>query len=159
VEHLLRDIKDNAVGTLSQQITDQLESLKGLNQRLEEIRDYLSKVVAGTLPVNHQIMYNLQDIFNLLPNLNLESTVKSFSVITNDELLVIYLSSLIRATIALHNLIQNKITNRDEEKKEEEGQDAAGKSAAATTPALPDAAGKDEKEGSAKIDESKEKKK
>ncbi|KAJ3294111.1 proteasome regulatory particle subunit [Rhizoclosmatium sp. JEL0117] len=118
VEHLLRDIKDNAVGTLSTQITDQLDSLKGLHNRLSDITSYLEKVVLGKLPVNHQILYNLQDIFNLLPNLERVETVKSFAVTTNDELLVVYLSSLVRAVIALHNLIQNKITNRDEEKKE-----------------------------------------
>ena len=127
VEHLLRDIKDNAVGTLSTRVTDQLLSLKGLQSRLEEIREYLQKVVNQQLPINHQIIYNLQDIFNLLPNLNVSDTVKSFSVKTNDQLLVIYLSSLIRAVIALHNLINNKIENLkgesvqqiEEEKKEE----------------------------------------
>ncbi|RUS19044.1 maintenance of mitochondrial structure and function-domain-containing protein [Endogone sp. FLAS-F59071] len=134
VEHLLRDIKDNAVGTLSTRVTDQLHSLKGLQARLEEIRDYLAKVVAGTLPVNHQIIYNLQDIFNLLPNLGVQEMTRSFSVKTNDQLLVVYLSSLIRAVIALHNLINNKIENmrsegaaegkddkKDEKEKKEDG--------------------------------------
>jgi 26S proteasome regulatory subunit N8 len=111
VEHLLRDIKDNAVGTLSTRITSQLGSLGGLQGRLEEIRDYLQKVVSGKLPVNHQIIYNLQDMFNLLPNLENKSMVSSFSTKTNDQLLLIYLSSLIRAVIALHNLIDNKIDN------------------------------------------------
>ncbi|KAH8550232.1 26S proteasome regulatory subunit rpn-8 [Umbelopsis sp. PMI_123] len=126
VEHLLRDIKDNAVGTLSTRVTDQLNSVKGLQTRLEDIRDYLQKVVAGQLPVNHQIIYNLQDIFNLLPNLQTQEMVRSFSVKTNDQHLVIYLSSLIRAVIALHNLINNKIENlkgesltNGEEQKEE----------------------------------------
>ncbi|KAI7848350.1 maintenance of mitochondrial structure and function-domain-containing protein [Circinella umbellata] len=111
VEHLLRDIKDNAVGTLSTRISGQLGSLAGLQGRLEEIRDYLQKVVSGKLPVNHQILYNLQDIFNLLPNLEAQDMVNSFSTKTNDQLLMIYLSSLIRAVIALHNLINNKIDN------------------------------------------------
>lgn len=111
VEHLLRDIKDNAVGTLSTRISAQLGSLAGLQGRLEEIRDYLEKVVSGKLPVNHQIIYNLQDIFNLLPNLEAPDMVKAFSTKTNDQLLMIYLSSLIRAVIALHNLIDNKIEN------------------------------------------------
>ncbi|KAI9363946.1 maintenance of mitochondrial structure and function-domain-containing protein [Zopfochytrium polystomum] len=128
VEHLLRDIKDNAVGTLSSQITDQLDSLKGLQQRLEEIGDYLVKVVNGELPVNHQIIYNLQDVFNLLPNLTAPETVKSFAVATNDELLVIYLSSLARAVIALHNLIENKLSNREEEDKKETDGGGDGKS-------------------------------
>lgn len=111
VEHLLRDIKDNAVGTLSTRISGQLGSLAGLQGRLEEIRDYLQKVVAGKLPVNHQIIYNLQDIFNLLPNLEVQEMVNAFSTKTNDQLLMIYLSSLIRSVIALHNLINNKIDN------------------------------------------------
>lgn len=111
VEHLLRDIKDNAIGTLSTRITSQLGSLGGLQGRLEEIRDYLSKVVSGKLPVNHQIIYNLQDMFNLLPNLENQEMVNSFSTKTNDQLLLIYLSSMIRSVIALHNLIDNKIDN------------------------------------------------
>lgn len=73
-------------------------------------------VVMGKLPINHQIIYNLQDIFNLLPNLNIPSVSKAFSVKTNDELMVIYLSSMIRAVIAMHNLIENKIVNREAEK-------------------------------------------
>jgi 26S proteasome regulatory subunit N8 len=44
VEHLLRDIKDNATGPLSQQVTSQLTSMQGLEARLTEIRDYLEKV-------------------------------------------------------------------------------------------------------------------
>ncbi|CAG8523691.1 4131_t:CDS:2 [Ambispora gerdemannii] len=121
VEHLLRDIKDNAVGTLSTRINDQLNSLKGLQSRLEEIREYLQKVVNQDLPVNHQIIYNLQDILNLLPNLYGGETVRSFSIKTNDQLLVIYLSSLIRAVIALHNLINNKIENLKGEQQITEG--------------------------------------
>ncbi|CAO3620345.1 unnamed protein product [Cunninghamella echinulata] len=116
VEHLLRDIKDNAIGSLSTRISGQLNSLSGLKGRLEEIRDYLQKVVIGQLPVNHQIVYNLQDIFNLLPNLESKYMVQAFSTKTNDQLLLMYLSSLIRAIIALHNLIDNKIDNLNEER-------------------------------------------
>ncbi|KAJ3392626.1 proteasome regulatory particle subunit [Lobulomyces angularis] len=125
VEHLLRDIKDNAQGTLSTKITNQLNSLKGLETRLTEIKDYLEKVKNGLLPINHQIIYNLQDIFNLLPNLNIPAFAKSFSIKTNDELLVIYVCSLIRAVIAMHNLIENKIVNRDAEKKLDEKEEKA----------------------------------
>lgn len=109
VEHLLRDIKNLSTGTLSTRVADRLTSLRGLATHLAEIRDYLASVVAGEMPVNHQIIYNLQDIFNLLPNLEgLErgspDGKKPFTVATNDELLILYLSSMIRAVIALHNL-------------------------------------------------------
>jgi 26S proteasome regulatory subunit N8 len=49
-----------------------MAALSGLRERLEEVQVYLARVLAGTLPVNNQIVYNLQDIFNLLPNLNAE---------------------------------------------------------------------------------------
>lgn len=34
--------------------------MRGLSQRLSEIREYLEHVVNGRLPVNHDIMYMLQ---------------------------------------------------------------------------------------------------
>ncbi len=115
----MRDVKDNAVGTLSTNITAQLGSLKSLQARLEDIHGYLAKVVAGTLPINHQIIYNLQDMFNLLPNIQVPELSKAFSVKTNDEMLVLYLSNLVRSVLALHNLIDNKIKNQDDEKPKE----------------------------------------
>ena len=115
VEHLLRDVKNLSVGTLSSRVSDQLSSLRGLQSRLGEIKDYLQQVVDGLLPVNHQIIYNLQDIFNLLPNLDaaeqagegVGSGKRPFTVATNDQLLVMYLSSLIRTVIALHDLVSD----------------------------------------------------
>ncbi|XP_023210262.1 26S proteasome non-ATPase regulatory subunit 7 [Centruroides vittatus] len=132
VEHLLRDIKDTTLGTLSQRITNQLRGLKGLHSQINDIRTYLEQIIAGNLPVNHTIIYHLQDIFNLLPDVNSQEFVKSLYVKTNDQMLVVYLASLARSVIALHNLINNKITNRDAEKKEgikkEEGKERKEKS-------------------------------
>ncbi|XP_062318773.1 26S proteasome non-ATPase regulatory subunit 7-like isoform X2 [Osmerus eperlanus] len=118
VEHLLRDIKDTTVGTLSQRITNQVHGLKGLHCKLLDIRAYLERVVAGKLPINHHIIYQLQDVFNLLPDVNLLEFTKAFYLKTNDQMLVVYLASLIRSVVALHNLINNKISNRDAERKE-----------------------------------------
>merc|ERR1712018_469108 len=121
VEHLLRDIKDTTVGTLSQQITNPLLGLKGLNGRLRDMVSYLEQVVDGKMPMNHQITYLLQDIFNLVPDLTTTNFVKSINVNTNDQMLVIYAASLIRSIIALHNLINNKLTNKEAERKEAGG--------------------------------------
>jgi len=93
------------------------------------------------MPINHQILYNLQDIFNLIPDLKTEEMVKAFSIKTNDNMLVIYLSSLIRSILALHNLINNKLENRlleaekktkedEKEKKAEEKKEEKEKKAA-----------------------------
>ncbi|TVY51597.1 26S proteasome regulatory subunit rpn-8 [Lachnellula cervina] len=149
VEHLLRDIRDVAVGTLSTRITSQLQSLQGLHLRLRDIQQYLQKVLDKTLPVNHAILGNLQDVFNLLPNLSTPKTsshvpngvdapVKNdselshaMSIKTNDQLMAIYLSSLIRAITAFHDLIENKIQNRqqqeEKEAKKDEGKDEKDK--------------------------------
>merc|ERR1712243_508969 len=72
----------------------------------------------GKMPMNHQITYLLQDIFNLVPDLTTTNFVKSINVNTNDQMLVIYAASLIRSIIALHNLINNKLTNKEAERKE-----------------------------------------
>ena len=145
VEHLLRDIRDVAVGTLSTRITAQLQSLQGLHLRLRDISAYLQKVLDGSLPVNHAILGSLQDIFNLLPNLatpppltrsmvngtgkvRVEDSelTRAMSVKTNDQLMTIYLSSLVRAITAFHDLIDNKIQNRQQQEdldaKKEEGE-------------------------------------
>ena len=148
VEHLLRDIRDVAVGTLSTRITSQLQSLQGLHLRLRDIGQYLQRVLDRDLPVNHAILGELQDVFNLLPNLSnpapapqvngnatssrTESSdlTRAMSVKSNDQMMAIYLSSLIRAITAFHDLIENKIQNKqaqeEKDNKKEEGKDEKG---------------------------------
>lgn len=109
VEHLLRDIKDTTLGSLSQRITNQLAGLHGLGEQLSEIRNYLDLLVNGKLPMNYSIIYMLQDIFNLLPDISGDSFIKSTYVSTNDQMLVVYLASLVRSVVSLHSLINNKI--------------------------------------------------
>ncbi len=113
VEHLLRDIRNVTAGSLSQQLANQLNGLKGFYSSLNDIKSYLDKVTRQELPINHQIVYQLQDIFNLLPEVNMPEFVKATYVKTNDQALVVYLAAKIRAVIALHNLINNKIQNKE----------------------------------------------
>lgn len=49
-----------------------------------------------------------QDIFNLLPNMNVSSLSVSLAVKGNDMMGLIYLASLLRSVLALHRLIDNK---------------------------------------------------
>ncbi|CAI9113180.1 OLC1v1013742C1 [Oldenlandia corymbosa var. corymbosa] len=67
----------------------------------------------------HVVGWYSTDVFNLLPNLNVSELIKSFAVKTNNQMLVIYLSSLIRSIIALHNLINNKMLNKEHENAED----------------------------------------
>ncbi|KAG5220925.1 proteasome regulatory particle [Salix suchowensis] len=73
-----------------------------------DVQKYLVDVASGSMPVNHQIVYYLQDILNLLPDLSDPTLTSSVTTNTNDQLLVVYLSSLLRAVIALHALVDNK---------------------------------------------------
>jgi len=118
VEHLLRDVKDTTISTLTTRVNEKMIALRSLVNHLQEMSAYLTKVVDGQLPINHQVIASIQDIFNLSPNLQVEEMVKCFAVKTNDMLLAIYLSSLIRSVISLHNLIHNKISNRARERGE-----------------------------------------
>ncbi|CCF56612.1 hypothetical protein KAFR_0B03160 [Kazachstania africana CBS 2517] len=142
VEHLLRDVRDQAAGGLSIRLTNQLKSLKGLQRKLSDIVNYLNKVINKELPINHVILGKLQDVFNLLPNLgdphedllglntasgnnNANSELikssnnlqKALTVKTNDELMVIYIGNLVRAIIAFDDLIENKIHNKQLQEK------------------------------------------
>ena len=147
VEHLLRDIKDTTIGTLSQRITNQLMGLKGLRTQLREIRNYLLVLGEGKMPINHQIIYQLQDILNLIPDINNETFIDSFHIKTNDQMLVVYLAAMVRAIIALHNLINNKISNRDNEESKETKKDTVAAGTIATF--------KDDKKEVAKKDDKK----
>jgi 26S proteasome regulatory subunit N8 len=159
VEHLLRDIRDVAVGTLSTRITSQLQSLQGLHLRLRDIGQYLQKVLDEDLPVNHAILGNLQDVFNLLPNLSTPKAApvgsatngvgsaagsagaidngelaRAMSIKTNDQLMAIYLSSLIRAITAFHDLIENKIKNKQQAEDKDANKEDSEKEKKADTP-------------------------
>lgn len=67
----------------------------------------------------------------MLPNLKLEEMVKSFSVKSNDYMYVLYVSGLIRSILGLHDLINNKISNKEVEiaraKRDKEAEEAEKK--------------------------------
>jgi 26S proteasome regulatory subunit N8 len=126
VEHLLRDVKDTTVSDLATSVQSRMNAMQALKSRLEEIYQYLEMVIDKKLPINHNILYILQDVFNLLPGLQTEETKMGFTTQTNDSMLSMYISSTVRSIIALHELINNKLDLRkfeleekSEKKKEE----------------------------------------
>lgn len=97
-------------------IKQKVHSLRtGLLHHLSDITSYLSAVTSSpsSPPINQQIIYNLQDILNLLPSLNVDSLVNALVIKNNDISMVQYISSLIRAILALHDLLLNKIQYKD----------------------------------------------
>jgi len=138
VEHLLRDINDPTVSTVASLIKSKMAGLATLTSKLVECKDYLEDCLAGRQKTNPDIVANLQNIVNLLPNLDTEEMIRSMLIKTNDMHMAIYLSSLIRTVIALHDLISNRIRFGDhgldfleEEKKEAEPDKNKDKTSAA----------------------------
>lgn len=109
VEHLLRDVKDNAVTDLSTKITNKLDSLRALQQQLSSIESYLQSVKEGKMPRNPTILYRLQEIFNLLPDVHSPEARKALTVANNEQSMMIFAGSVVRSVIALHDLINNKL--------------------------------------------------
>lgn len=120
VEHLCRDVFNNTQGTLSQRIAGQIKGLKGFGQKLEQIGAYLNDVAAGKLPMNYKIIYGLQDIFNLLPDVTGIEFNQAMQQVSNDQMLIVYLASMVKSVIALHNLIDNKLDMNEKERAEEQ---------------------------------------
>jgi 26S proteasome regulatory subunit N8 len=91
---------------------------------------YLRDVKEGKLPANNKIVFLLQEIVNLLPNLNSEELIKSFAAKNNDMMFAVYVCAMIRCVLALHTLIFVGKNNeekskelelqREQEKKEKE---------------------------------------
>ena len=109
IEFMLRDINDNnRIGSASKIANDKVLSFKALIKRLTEIKEYLVKVISGKIPANPQIIYNIQEIFNFLPNFETDNVVKALSMQTNNNYLVLYLSWLVKTIVALHKLVNNK---------------------------------------------------
>ena len=52
VEHLLRDIKDASQGQLSKKVGDKVAGLKVLASKLQEMQEYLTKVISGQYRYN-----------------------------------------------------------------------------------------------------------
>ena len=72
----------------SWQIRRKLLGLRGLSDRLRQLTKYLTDVLEGRLPHNHEIMSNLQTMIALLPNLAVDTLTKAMFVGSNDAHLV-----------------------------------------------------------------------
>jgi len=122
VEHLLREIQDISLSTLTTEVNRKMTGLHGLVSRLSTIRDYLESVATEKLPINQDILTNLQLIFNLLPNLSKTQLIQGFSVKKNDMMLNIYIAALLRSILALDHLLENRLANKLREDKKEKGE-------------------------------------
>lgn len=120
VEHLLREIKEIRISSITDVVGQKLSSLKALDTRMHEMVEYLDNVCKGVMPPNPKIIYSIQELLNLCPDMGQAELARAFAVKTHNNLLVLYMASLTRSITALHDLINNKFLNRAAEKSEEE---------------------------------------
>lgn len=120
VEFLLRDISDHSKSSIVKLAKDKIVSLKALVQRLSEIKEYLSNVLAKKLQPNPVIISNIQELFNYLPNYETDEMIKVLSNETNDNYLVLYLNWIMKTVMSLHKLIDNKILLQECDKQRED---------------------------------------
>ncbi|KAK8789665.1 26S proteasome non-ATPase regulatory subunit [Blastocystis sp. subtype 4] len=107
VQHVLRGIRDSSVVSIYNQINDKVVSLRGIEDRLKTCIDYIDSC-SPTNPPNAEIMNELQGIVNILPNLHLDSIQEAMTTKTNDIYMVLYLSTLVRTVVSLHDLVKSK---------------------------------------------------
>lgn len=93
-----------------------MQALRGLGGKIEEISLYMKDVKEGKLPANNKIMFLLQEIINLLPNLNSEDLIRSFAAKNNDMMFAVYICAMVRCVLSLHTLIFVGKNNEEKEK-------------------------------------------
>eukprot|EP00948_MAST-09A_sp_MAST-9A-sp1_P003486 g3486.t1 len=125
VECLLRGINDPSVSELAGSIRHRINSMSSLRDRLLKMSSYLGKVVDGKLPVNQEILATVQQVLNIVPDLNASELQDALIQSTNDRHLAIYLSSLARSIISLHELLRNRLEYRANVKEYTEKQEKA----------------------------------
>ncbi|OAF70900.1 hypothetical protein A3Q56_01299 [Intoshia linei] len=120
VEHLLRDLKTiTPYGTLQERIYHQIVGLDGLKNKIDSLVEYLVDVTEYGKEQSYEIIYLLQDVFNLIPTFKPQYFNDALCVRTNDQKMTLYISSMVRTIIALNNLIDNRIYNMENDIKVE----------------------------------------
>lgn len=119
VEHLLRDIHDPTISTLASLIQEKTTGLQTLHTKLLVCQQYIQSCIPDPITgkvaitkVNPTIIANLQTIISLLPNtLAISNTHHHISMIqqSNDMYMSMYIASMLRTVMAIHDLINNQI--------------------------------------------------
>ena len=162
VEHLLRDLRDHSMALVQQstvssgakptsshvgevaisavplslKINNMISSLASFSAQLHTIQLYLGKVASGLYPLNEEILALLQEImFHLVLDLDPEWHHAHLTH-ANDQAAIVYVSCLIRSILSLHTLIQNKLENREAERKLDEQLAQAEKPPVSLVPVL-----------------------
>lgn len=69
VQHVLRSVRDASMVSIYNQINDKMVSLRGIEDRIHTIIEYLEHCSSSN-PPNSEIMNHIQTLLSSLPNLH-----------------------------------------------------------------------------------------
>jgi 26S proteasome regulatory subunit N8 len=117
VEHLVREIRDLDMDSLKTKLSNKVTSLLALEKKLKTIINYLDDVLEGRRKQDKQINLTLHEIMSRLPKLMSEEFRQIMSMRMNDNYLSIYVTSLVKGVISIHQLLNNRIKAIEEREK------------------------------------------
>lgn len=120
VEHLVREIKDLNMDTLQMKLNNKASALMALDKKVATISKYLNDVISGKRQQDPQILFTLHEIISRLPKVLGGEFKKNLSEKINDNYLALYTSTIVKGVLNIHNLLNNRIKNSEDQKAEAE---------------------------------------
>ncbi|RNE95195.1 proteasome regulatory non-ATPase subunit 8 [Trypanosoma rangeli] len=108
IEHLLRDLTDSTITTLSTQIQEREFSLAHLSCVLQSIEDYLHDVAGGLMPISEDVLSVLQEAISLQPQIYHLKTSTEMIRHSNDQAIAMFVAAIGRCLGALYDVIANR---------------------------------------------------
>ncbi|KAG5470008.1 hypothetical protein LSCM4_02698 [Leishmania orientalis] len=108
IEHLLRDLTDSTITTLSTQVQERELSLLHLCKVLQQIEEYLRDVGNAVMPISEDVLEVLQELISLQPEIYARRSSTEMIRHTNDEAIATFLAAIARCIGALHGVIMNR---------------------------------------------------
>nr|CCC94461.1 putative 26S proteasome regulatory subunit [Trypanosoma congolense IL3000] len=108
IEHLLRDLTDSTITTLSTQIQERELSLNHLGRVLQSIEDYLRDVAEGIMPISEDVLSVLQEVVSLQPHIYHLKTSVDMIRYANDQAIAMYIAAIGRCVCTLYDVITNR---------------------------------------------------
>lgn len=108
IEHLLRDLTDSTITTLSTQIQERELSLAHLVRVLQSIEEYLHDVAEGIMPISEDVLSVLQEAISLQPHIYHLKTSTEMIRHSNDQAIAMFVAAIGRCIGTLHDVIANR---------------------------------------------------
>ncbi|EAN78821.1 19S proteasome non-atpase subunit 8 [Trypanosoma equiperdum] len=108
IEHLLRDLTDSTITTLSAQVQERELSLDHLGRVLQSIEEYLNDVAEGTMPISEDVLSVLQEVISLQPHIYHLKTSTDMVRHANDQAIAMFIAAIGRCVCTLYDVIANR---------------------------------------------------